>query len=51
MIANMSESSIDSIFGDNEVIPAGCPRCGAKYVITREALEAFKKNQQDEKSE
>lgn len=51
VIANMSEGSIDSIFGDNEVIPAGCPRCGAKYVITREALEAFKKNQQDEKSE
>lgn len=41
IIAGMSEDSVDSIFGDTEVIPAGCPRCGAKYVITREALEAY----------
>jgi len=41
IIAGMSEDSVDSIFGNTEVIPAGCPRCGAKYVITREALEAY----------
>ena len=51
VIANMSEGSIDSIFGKSEIIPAGCPRCGAKYSITREALEAFVKRDEDEESE
>lgn len=41
IIAGMSEETVDSIFADDEVIPAGCPRCGARYVITREALEAY----------
>jgi hypothetical protein len=47
----MSEGSIDSIFGESEVVPAGCPRCGAKYSITREALEAFVTGEEDEESE
>lgn len=41
IIAGMSGEAIDEIFGEEEVVPAGCPRCGAKYVVTREALEAF----------
>ena len=28
-----------------EVIAAGCPRCGARYTITSEALEAFRRDQ------
>ncbi len=41
IIANMAQETIDSIFEGQEVIPTSCPRCGAKYAITREALEAF----------
>lgn len=29
------------LFGDDEKIEIRCPRCGARYAITREALEAF----------
>lgn len=29
------------LFGDEESIRMSCPRCGARYVITREALEAY----------
>jgi molecular chaperone Hsp33 len=29
------------LFGDHEKIEIRCPRCGARYAITREALEAF----------
>ncbi|MBI5692186.1 MAG: Hsp33 family molecular chaperone HslO [Verrucomicrobia bacterium] len=29
------------LFGDAEKIEVRCPRCGARHVITREALEAF----------
>lgn len=45
IVANMSPKSLDEMFGDTEVIPAGCPRCGARYTITREALEAYIKDQ------
>lgn len=29
------------LFGDGEKIEIRCPRCGARYAITREAMEAF----------
>ena len=45
IIADMTEETIASVFGENEVLAAGCPRCGARYVITREALEAFQNDQ------
>lgn len=41
IVAGMSDSTIDEVFAGKEVIAAGCPRCGAKYTLTREALEAF----------
>ncbi|MEM7600607.1 MAG: Hsp33 family molecular chaperone HslO [Verrucomicrobiota bacterium] len=41
IIANMAPETIDSLFEGQEVMPSSCPRCGAKYAITREALEAF----------
>jgi molecular chaperone Hsp33 len=31
----------DELFGADEKIEIRCPRCGARYAITREALEAF----------
>ena len=30
----------DALFGDEPLIRMSCPRCGAKYIITREAMEA-----------
>lgn len=41
ILVGMTGETIDSIFDGQEVIPTSCPRCGAKYAITREALEAF----------
>lgn len=43
IISSMTDSAIESVFGGGEVLGAGCPRCGARYTITREALEAFRK--------
>lgn len=34
-------SDQDGLFGHSPQLTMGCPRCGARYVITREALEAF----------
>ena len=31
----------EELFGDDEKIEIRCPRCGARYAITREAMEAF----------
>ena len=30
----------DALFGDEPVVRMSCPRCGARYMITREAMEA-----------
>lgn len=45
IIAGMTDEAREEVFGKEEVIPAGCPRCGARYVITREALEAYMQDQ------
>jgi len=45
LVAGMSESTLEEVFGDREVIPASCPRCGARYVVTREAIEAYLNDQ------
>lgn len=45
IIAGMTEETLEEAFGGREVLAAGCPRCGARYVITREALEAFLRDQ------
>lgn len=41
LVAGMSESTLEEVFGEREVIPASCPRCGARYAVTREAIEAY----------
>ena len=43
IIAGMTEEALEVVFGEGEVLAAGCPRCAARYVITRESLEAFKR--------
>ena len=40
----MTEDAIQAVFGESEVIAAGCPRCGARYVLTLEALEAYRRD-------
>ncbi len=41
IVGGMSEAAIEEVFAGKEVIKASCPRCGASYALTREALEAF----------
>lgn len=45
IVAGMDEATLESIFDGGEVLAAGCPRCGARYTITREALEAYRRDQ------
>lgn len=35
------------LFGEEQVIRIGCPRCGAKYAISRELMEAFTASRTD----
>ena len=41
VLAPTMKQSPDELFGDEEKIEIRCPRCGARYAITREAMEAF----------
>lgn len=43
LIASMSDEAKDEVFAGSETLPTNCPRCGARYIITREALEAFQR--------
>jgi len=44
IIAKLTPDALASVFAGNEVIAAGCPRCGAKYTITSESLEAYQRD-------
>ncbi len=41
IISSMSEDALSDVFAGEETANASCPRCGARYRITREGLEAF----------
>ncbi len=41
IIAGMDKVSLDDMFAGDETLAASCPRCGARYTVTREALEAY----------
>jgi molecular chaperone Hsp33 len=41
VLAPIMRSDAESLFGDEPLLRIGCPRCGAKHTITREALEAY----------
>ena len=41
IIAGMSVETLAEIFSGEETADASCPRCGARYRVTREGLEAF----------
>lgn len=45
LIGSMSKSTVDDVFGGGELAKMSCPRCGANYIITREALEAWEAEQ------
>jgi len=40
ILSPVMKSQPDELFGGDETIRIRCPRCGAKYTITRESLEA-----------
>jgi molecular chaperone Hsp33 len=41
VLAPTMKADPEALFGDEEKIEIRCPRCGARYAITRETLEAF----------
>lgn len=41
VLAPTMKQNPEELFGDDEKIEIRCPRCGARYAITREAMEAF----------
>lgn len=40
VLAPLMRRDPEALFGDEDVLRMSCPRCGARYVITRAALEA-----------
>jgi len=41
VLASVMKSDPDGLFGDDPALRISCPRCGARHMITREALEAY----------
>ena len=41
VLAPVFKQDADGLFGEDEKIEIRCPRCAARYAITREAMEAF----------
>jgi len=41
VLAPIMRADPDSLFEDEESLRMSCPRCGARYIITREAMEAY----------
>lgn len=41
ILAPVMRTDPEGLFGDEAIIRMSCPRCGARYAITREALEAY----------
>ena len=41
VLGPMMRNDPEGLFGAEEVLRISCPRCGARHVVTREALEAY----------
>jgi molecular chaperone Hsp33 len=41
VLASVMKSDPEGLFGTDPVVRISCPRCGARHIITREALEAY----------
>jgi len=41
VLAPAMKQDPDGLFGGEPKIEVRCPRCGARYAVTRETLEAF----------
>ena len=41
MLAPMARQNANAIFGDEESVTVSCPRCGSRYAVSQEAMEAF----------
>lgn len=44
VLSSVARRDADALFGESPQLSMSCPRCGARYIITREALEAFLKH-------
>ena len=44
VLAPIMRQSPEQLFGTEASLRMSCPRCGARYAITREAMEAFVAN-------
>jgi molecular chaperone Hsp33 len=41
VLAPIMRRQPEDLFGEDESLRMSCPRCGARYVVTRETLEAY----------
>jgi molecular chaperone Hsp33 len=41
VLAPIMRRSPDELFEDEPLLRMSCPRCGARYIVTREAMEAY----------
>ena len=41
ILAPIMRSDPEGLFGEDALLRMGCPRCGARHIVTREALEAY----------
>ena len=46
MLAPIMRTDPESLFGADAQLRMSCPRCGARYTITREALEGYLEGQE-----
>ncbi len=44
LVARLSDASLRDVFAGEAVTVASCPRCGARYSITEEAVEAYRRD-------
>jgi hypothetical protein len=41
VLAPIMKQDAAELFGDETSLRMSCPRCGARYIITRDEIEAF----------
>jgi molecular chaperone Hsp33 len=46
VLAPVMRRDAEGLFGGETALRMGCPRCGARHVVSREALEGFMANHQ-----
>jgi molecular chaperone Hsp33 len=44
VLGRLAEGDLNDVFGGEEVVTLTCPRCGARYRVTREQFDAWKQH-------